>query len=79
MGYTNGGIVHRSNARHTFTHRIWDMTGYDVYVKENHAIEDYRFLTPDEMDGIALPAAMKYFSHRGERYATKQIPRGNGK
>ncbi|MCL2501083.1 MAG: A/G-specific adenine glycosylase [Defluviitaleaceae bacterium] len=62
MGYTSAQIERKCNARHTFTHRIWDMTCYEVHIKENHAIEDYRFITPDEATKLALPAAMKYFT-----------------
>jgi A/G-specific adenine glycosylase len=61
MGYTCAHAGHKLNARHTFTHRVWDMACYEVRVNENHAFGDYRFLTPEEREAAARPAAMKYF------------------
>ncbi|MCL2189541.1 MAG: A/G-specific adenine glycosylase [Defluviitaleaceae bacterium] len=60
-GYTVTHIEPLGEARHTFTHRVWHMHGYDVHIKENYLIADYHFISPDDMKNIALPAAMGYF------------------
>jgi A/G-specific adenine glycosylase len=61
MGYTVKSTDPLGEFTHTFTHRIWEMTGYALTVYENHTVDDYVFLTPDEVEKIAIPAAMKYF------------------
>ena len=60
-GYTILSMTVIGKARHTFTHRIWQMTGYDVHIKETSLIEDYQWLSPQEVDNIAVPVAMRYF------------------
>ncbi|MCL2364867.1 MAG: A/G-specific adenine glycosylase [Defluviitaleaceae bacterium] len=46
---------------HTFTHRVWEMTGFAVRVNENLALTDHHFRTPDEITAGGLPSAMRYF------------------
>jgi A/G-specific adenine glycosylase len=62
LGYTVTGIESLGEARHAFTHRVWDMIGFAVYVRESHGVDDYLFLTPDELEKTAVPAAMRYFT-----------------
>jgi A/G-specific adenine glycosylase len=61
MGYSVKTVYPLGEARHAFTHRVWQMTAYAVHVNEDCAVGDYRFLSPDEVDKAALPAAMRYF------------------
>ena len=62
MGYTLKQIQPAGTATHTFTHRIWHMTAHIAHINETHAIEDYQFLSPDDLTKIAITAAMGYFS-----------------
>jgi A/G-specific adenine glycosylase len=61
LGFTYTCIEYNRKARHTFTHRVWDMTAYTVRVNETQAPEGYSFLSPDDMKKSAIPSAMKYF------------------
>ena len=45
-------------ARHVFTHRIWNMTVYH-YEAESAACREGRFVTLSEMNALPVPTAMR--------------------
>lgn len=65
-GYTPTHIEPLGTFTHTFTHRVWQMTGYTVRVNTNNMVlyhfENHSFLTPDEVAQVGVPAAMRYFT-----------------
>ena len=46
-------------ARHVFTHQVWQMKIYTMRTDALDAPEGWRFVTPGEMDALALPTAVK--------------------
>ena len=47
-------------AKHVFTHQIWQMKLYTMHVPEDAAAPaGYRFIPVAEMDGLAIPTAVK--------------------
>lgn len=46
------------NARHVFTHRVWNMTLYH-FTAESAGCREGRFVTLDEMRALPLPTAMR--------------------
>ena len=60
-GFTVRGMEALGDFSHTFTHRVWQMTGYAVQVGKCAALDGYEWLTPDEVAARGLPAAMRYF------------------
>ena len=45
-------------ARHVFTHQIWEMQLWHADAASGTPRSDWRFVTQEEMDGLALPSAM---------------------
>ncbi|MDR1663676.1 MAG: A/G-specific adenine glycosylase [Clostridiales bacterium] len=62
MGYTIQAWEAIGSASHVFTHRIWRMKGYAVYVHETHTVEDYAFTSKEALGQLALPKAMRFYS-----------------
>jgi A/G-specific adenine glycosylase len=62
MGFTVTAVKPLGKARHAFTHRIWDMAGYAVWVREAPAPDGYRFMSRDEVNAAPFPSAVKYFT-----------------
>ena len=46
-------------ARHVFTHQVWQMKLYTMRVEAAETSEGWRFVTRDEMDALAIPTAVK--------------------
>ena len=47
------------DARHVFTHRIWNMNIYHYIVAEQPEIRSCRWVDADELAALPLPTAMK--------------------
>ena len=45
-------------ARHVFTHQVWHMRLYMMKAEKSGAPEGWRYVTPEEMDALALPTAV---------------------
>ena len=54
------------NARHVFTHRVWNMTLYH-FAAENADCREGRFVTLDEMRALPLPTAMRAAKEQAEK------------
>lgn len=52
-------VRHEGDARHVFTHQIWNMKLFTMTCAENAAPDGFRFVTAQEMSALAIPAAMK--------------------
>ena len=52
-------VRHAGDARHVFTHQIWNMKLFTMTCAENAAPDGFRFVTAQEMSALAIPAAMK--------------------
>jgi A/G-specific adenine glycosylase len=61
-GYSIRRTVPLGCASHIFTHRLWEMDGYAVYVDEAPPHGDYAFLTRDEIKKAALPRAVEKYT-----------------
>ena len=49
-------------ARHVFTHLIWEMTGYRYHLpQETLPAGDYRFVTRDQLAALPLATAFRFF------------------
>lgn len=59
--HTWEAITELGAASHVFTHRVWRMRGYALYVNETLAPEGYRFVSGNEMGTLACPKAIKYY------------------
>lgn len=46
-------------ARHVFTHQVWNMRLLIMQTKETQAAAGWRFVTLEEMDALAVPTAVK--------------------
>ena len=46
-------------ARHVFTHQVWEMRLYVMQTNAQDAPEGWRFVTLEEMDALALPSAVR--------------------
>ena len=46
-------------ARHVFTHRVWEMTLWAVHVEDVPAALEASFFTPEQMDALPIPVAMR--------------------
>jgi A/G-specific adenine glycosylase len=54
------GAEAAGEARHVFTHQIWQMQHYTMYVPETaEAPAGYSFIPVNEMDSLAIPTAVK--------------------
>ena len=54
------GLHPSGEAKHVFTHQIWQMQLYTMSAPENaEAPAGYRFVPVTEMDGLAIPTAVK--------------------
>ncbi|MBC8571163.1 A/G-specific adenine glycosylase [Zongyangia hominis] len=61
-------ISQMPDARHVFTHRIWEMRGYAVYCESSPLPEGWVWVTLSELrEGYALPGAFSAFA--------KQLPK----
>ena len=58
LGLTASVPEAAGEARHVFTHQVWHMRIYLMHVKEKTAPEGWRLVTAEEMDALALPAAV---------------------
>ncbi len=46
-------------AKHVFTHQVWQMKLYRMETEEDNAPAGYRYVTMAEMEGLTVPTAMK--------------------
>lgn len=53
------GVQEAGEARHVFTHRVWEMRLLTMQTKETQAPDGWRFVTLGEMDALAVPAAVR--------------------
>lgn len=58
-GLPVGAIREAGEARHVFTHQIWEMRLMVMRTQAQEAGEGWRFVTLEEMDALALPSAMR--------------------
>jgi len=49
------------SARHVFTHRIWEMTGYKIEAEDTVEIPGCRWVDRETLETLAFPAALKHF------------------
>ncbi|MBQ8080361.1 MAG: A/G-specific adenine glycosylase [Clostridia bacterium] len=59
LGIEGGGLTPMGEARHVFTHRVWDM---DIYLCEARTVPDALrndFYTRAEMEALPIPTAMR--------------------
>jgi A/G-specific adenine glycosylase len=63
LGFTVIDVLPVGCAKHVFTHRVWQMTGYAVYIAESSAPEGFRFMSKDEIKTAPFPAAVKYYTN----------------
>ena len=60
------------NARHVFTHRVWNMTLYH-YAAETSDCREGRFVTLSEMRALPLPTAMRAAREQAEKLLTENL------
>lgn len=59
LGLSCAKLRRAGSARHVFTHRIWEMTVYTADAGASApAPKGYEFVSPDDLDRLAMPAAM---------------------
>lgn len=58
-GLPTGPASFVGEARHVFTHQIWQMRLYLLDTEKPEAAAGWRFVTSEEMDDIAIPTAMR--------------------
>lgn len=59
-GLTVRHVSSAGDAKHVFTHQIWNMTMYTMDAADDDALlPGWRFVTPEEMEALAIPSAMK--------------------
>ena len=59
LGLTHAEFEPAGEARHVFTHRVWEMTLWAVHIYDiPPALEPY-FYTLEQMDALPIPTAMR--------------------
>ena len=59
-GFSGEKTVYRGEAKHVFTHQIWQMKIYEIRIPPMcEAPKDYRFVPFGEVEALPLPTAMK--------------------
>lgn len=48
--------------KHIFTHMVWQMQGFHVFVKNSSPLEDFSFLPLSHFTKIPIPSAIKYYT-----------------
>ena len=48
-------------SRHIFTHLIWEMTGYAIFVREKCGVAGYEWVTKAMLEAMAVPTAVAYY------------------
>ena len=59
LGLTGAEIVPAGEARHVFTHRVWEMTLWAVHIDHIPPALEPTFYTPEQMDALPVPTAMR--------------------
>ena len=59
LGVTAGAMRPAGDARHGFTHLVWDMRGFFVETEEAPLPRGWAWRQPEELDALAWPSAMK--------------------
>jgi len=52
-------ICQMGEARHVFTHQVWEMKLYAMETDAQDAPEGWRFVTLSEMESLAIPTAVR--------------------
>lgn len=63
LGLAVSDIQYEGEARHVFTHQVWQMALYTMRTNAMQAPEGWRFITAEEMRRITIPTAMKAAVH----------------
>lgn len=58
-GLSVSDVQHRGEARHIFTHQVWQMKLYAMRTDMAHAPEGWRFVSLEDMEALAIPTAVR--------------------
>ncbi len=64
-------------AKHVFTHQVWNMRLFTMETEASDAPKGWRFLLEEEMDQVAIPSAMRAASAEARRFLKEYIGESN--
>ena len=60
-------------ARHIFTHQVWQMKLYVLHAPENVAAPDgWRWLTRQDMDALTIPTAVRVAANKARNILSQE-------
>lgn len=62
MGYTIANLIPLGQAKHVFTHIIWNMEGFYCAINETHLPEGYIFCDKGDIQSLAVPTAIRFYA-----------------
>ncbi|WP_099205989.1 A/G-specific adenine glycosylase [Scatolibacter rhodanostii] len=61
IGISLEKITYIGAATHIFTHKQWNMKGYECKVKDGKGIDGFSFYAKEQIENLALPTALQFF------------------
>ena len=74
-GLAAGEAIPAGEARHVFTHRVWEMRLYILQAEEKAPRKPWRPVSLSEMDALALPTAVRAAAEVARRLLSRQEER----
>lgn len=73
-GISSCSLIPIGKAVHTFTHKRWNMKGYQCDIEGRKKIEGYHFFSREEIKKLAMPTALQFFRNWLEETTQMVLP-----
>ena len=67
------GVQEEGEARHVFTHQVWEMRLYAMQTEGSEAPAGWRFVTLEEMEALAIPTAVRAAKAAARKLLSQKI------